>query len=219
MIIKHIILFFNLNEIFYFIFFFILKIWIFLLLIIFLFTSKNLYYHEKLYISLTSWKGRINLIHKNLEILLNNTNKPKKLILNLAIEEFPNKKSELPEEILNLIKSYRNFEIFWVKNNNNVFKKLIPTINRFKKDLILVVDDDITYPYDCIEKMIKCYYKLGGNNPVSFGTNSSDWNITGKIIGSHFGGGSLVKYKFFNNLFFLLILLSYYLIEVNRIRN
>lgn len=62
-----------------------------LLIIYFLISSKYLYYHEKLFITLTSWKGRINLIHKNIENLLNNTIKPKKLILNLAIEEFPKK--------------------------------------------------------------------------------------------------------------------------------
>ena len=170
-----------------------------IIIIHFLFLSKNLYSHEKLYITLTSWKGRINLIHKNLENLLNNKIKPKKIILNLAIEEFPKKNSELPKEILNLLYGYKNFEIFWVEKNNNVFKKLIPTINRFKKDLILTVDDDISYPYDCIEKMIKCYYKLGGKNPVSFGTNYTDWNISGKIINSHFGAGSIVKYEYFNN--------------------
>jgi hypothetical protein len=75
---------------------------------------------------------------------LNNTIKAKKVILNLAQEEFPSKNLELPKEILALLKKYNNFEIFWVKENNNVFKKLIPTLNRFKKDLIISLDDDIT---------------------------------------------------------------------------
>ena len=47
--------------------------------------------------------------------------------------------------------------------------------------------------------MIKCFHKLGGNNPVSFGTKYSDWNINGNIINSHLGAGSIVKYEFFNN--------------------
>ena len=117
----------------------------------------------------------------------------------LTIEEFPNKNLELPKELLNLLKENKNFEIFWVKTNNNVFKKLIPTLNRFRNKLIITIDDDILYPKDMIENMIKCYKKLGGKNPVSFGTSSSDWNINGKIIHSHYGAGSIVKYKYFNN--------------------
>ena len=159
----------------------------------------NSFHNENIYITLTSWKGRINYIHDNLERLLYNTIKPKKLILNLSIEEFPKKNLELPIEILNLLKKHNNFEIFWVKKNNNVFKKLIPTLNRFKKELIISVDDDIFYPNDVIENMLKCYKKLGGNNPVSFGPKDTDWKINGKIINSHYGGGSIVRYKYFNN--------------------
>ena len=155
--------------------------------------------NENLIVTLTSWKGRINLISKNLERLLNNTIKPKKLILNLAKEEFPRQNLELPQEILKLLKNYKNFEIFWVEKNNNVFKKLIPTLNRFQNDLIITVDDDILYPYNSIENMLKCYKKYGGNIPVSFGPKSTDWNIKGKYIHSHYGAGSIVKYKYYNN--------------------
>ena len=154
---------------------------------------------EKIYVTLTSWKGRINYIHKNLQLLLNNTIKPKKIILNLAIEEFPNKYLDLPKEIIFLSKENKNFQIFWVKKNNFVFKKLIPTINRYKKGLIISVDDDVLYPRNTFEKMINCYKSLGANKPVSFGTKSTDWKLNGKIIYSHFGAGSIVKYKYFNN--------------------
>ena len=75
---------------------------------------------------------------------------------------------------------------------------MIPTLNRFKKDLIITVDDDIFYPNDLIQKMMECYKKLGGNNPVSFGMKTSDWIINGKIIHTHYGRGSVVSYKYFN---------------------
>lgn len=173
------------------------KLFIFSVLLIcsLIFSNKN----EKFFITLTSWKGRIEFIHRNLENLLNNQLKAEKIILNLAIEEFPNKYSDLPKNILNLIKKYNNFEIYWVKKNNNVFKKLIPTINRFKNDIIISLDDDILYPKNTIKNMLKCYHKLGGKNPVSFGTKDSDWQINGKTINAHFGAGSIVKYEYFNN--------------------
>ena len=174
------------------------KLFCILLLFLLLFPLK-VYYHENIYVTLTSWKGRINFIHKGLESLLKNTIKPKKIILNLSIEEFPYKNMELPKEIIFLLKKYRNFEIFWVKKNNNVFKKLIPTISRFKRGLIISVDDDILYPNDLFKNMLKCYNKMGGKNPISFGKNGSDWNINGTIIHSHYGAGSIIKYKYFNN--------------------
>lgn len=55
--------------------------------------------NEKIIVSLTSWKKRIYLAHKLIENLINNTYKPDKIILNLAIEEFPQKNLELPQSI------------------------------------------------------------------------------------------------------------------------
>ena len=166
--------------------------------LIFFIKINKLNYYNKFYVTLTSWKGRIKYIHKNLERLLNNTIKPQKLILNLSTEEFPQKNLELPPEIINLQKKFNFFEIFWVKENNNVFKKLIPTLNRFKRDLIISLDDDILYPNNLFEKMLNCYKKYGGNNPMSF-SYGGNWKINGKIIHSHYGAGSIVSYKYFNN--------------------
>ena len=152
--------------------------------------------NEKVIVSMTSWKKRINNAHYPIEILINNTYKPDKIILNLAIEEFPQKNLELPKSILKLFK-FNNFEIFWVYKNNNVFKKLIPTINRFKKDLIITIDDDVIYPYDLIENIIKNFIKFGSNKPMSFGNKNSDWIINETRINSHYGPCTIVKYEFF----------------------
>jgi hypothetical protein len=47
--------------------------------------------NEKVIVSMTSWKKRINNAHYPIEILINNTYKPDKIILNLAIEEYSKK--------------------------------------------------------------------------------------------------------------------------------
>ena len=143
---------------------------------------------------MTSWKERINYVSRVLEILINNSFRPNKVILNLAIEEFPKKNKELPNNLLNLLK-YDNFEIYWVEKNTNVFKKLIPTLNRFKEDIIITTDDDVLYPYDMIEIGLKEFKKIGENQPMSFGGDFTTWDIG---ISSHFGPFSIVKYKFFN---------------------
>ena len=154
---------------------------------------------ERIIVTMTSWTKRINVCHKTIERLLKNTLKPYKLILNLAIEEFPKKELELPQTLLNLTKKYSYFKINWVKKNNNVFKKLIPTINKYKKDIIITVDDDVNYPKTLIKNMIKDFKNNGSKNPMSFGGKFSDWKI-GKFkrISTHYGACSIVKYEFFN---------------------
>ena len=179
-----------------------MKKYLFLLLILIFIKNLNITnkYNNRIYVSLTSFKERINIINKTLDILLSNTIRPKKVILNLAIEEFQNKELDLPENILILLKKYSNFEIFWVEKNNKNFKKLIPTLNRLNlNDLVITVDDDISYPRNLFENMLKCYNEYGRKNPVSFGSKTSDWNISGKIINSHYGRATIVKAKYFNN--------------------
>ena len=156
-----------------------------------------IYFKEKIYVTMTSWKERINDVYKALEILINNSFRPNKVILNLAIEEFPNKNLELPENLLDLLK-YDNFEIYWVEKNDKVFKKLIPTLNRFKEDIIITTDDDVLYPYDMIETILKEFKRNGENNPMSFAGYLADWQINNTRIHSHYGACSLVKYKFYN---------------------
>ena len=155
--------------------------------------------NERIILTMTSWTKRIKDCHKIIERLLQNTLKPYKLILNLAIEEFPNKEKQLPKTLLNLTTYYTNFKINWVLKNNNVFKKLIPTINKYKKDIIITVDDDVNYPKSLIKNMMREFRRRGSNNPMSFGGKITDFKI-GKFkrTPAHYGACSIVKYKFFN---------------------
>ncbi len=162
--------------------------------------EKNLFfYKEKLILTMTSWKARIKHVYKTLEILLNNSVRPNKVILNLATDEFPKKNAELPKSLLNLLK-YDNFEIYWVKENTNVFKKLMPTLNRFKNDIIMTVDDDVRYPYDLIENTLKEFLRNKQRNPMCFGGIFSYWRWF--HVFSHFGPCSIVKYKFLKSTLF-----------------
>ena len=157
---------------------------------------------ERIIITMTSWKKRIGIVHESLLSLINNYPKPDKVVLNLAIEEFPNKNKDLPESLLSLLQ-YENFEIFWVEKNTNVFKKLIPTLYRYKDDLIVTTDDDIIYPNNLIEIIVNEYRERNTNNPMSFGfkigwKNKKSRKKKKKKISSHYGACSIVKYKHFN---------------------
>jgi glycosyltransferase involved in cell wall biosynthesis len=63
---------------------------------------------DKITISLTSYPARINIVHKAILTLLNQSKKAAKIILWLASEEFPNKELDLPKELLALY--------VWIKN-------------------------------------------------------------------------------------------------------
>ena len=63
--------------------------------------------------------------------------------------------------------------------------------------MIITTDDDVLYPYDFIEKILKLYIKNGANKPMSFGSKYSDWKIRNIKINSHYGAGSIVKYEYF----------------------
>ena len=57
---------------------------------------------------------------------------------------------------------------------------MIPTINLFKEALIIIVINDVIYPNDMIENIIKLYRKYDSKSPMSFGGRNSDWKFIKK---------------------------------------
>ncbi|KAG4095510.1 hypothetical protein H8356DRAFT_1687563 [Neocallimastix lanati (nom. inval.)] len=119
---------------------------------------------------------------------------PSKIILNLSEEEFPNKENELPEELVQEVKRNELFEIFWIKENTTVFKKIIPTMNRFPNDLVLSIDDDIEYPNFYIEEMYKTYLKYNKLFPIVGFSN----RMKSKLY-LHSGPFTLTSKRFYSN--------------------
>jgi len=127
---------------------------------------ENVILEEKIYVSFTSWPKRIQNCKHTIDLMMNQTLLPSKIILNLSEEEFPNKENDLPKELVQEVKYNELFEIFWVKENTTVFKKIIPTMNRFPNDLVLSIDDDIEYPNFYIEEMYKTYLDYNKLCPI-----------------------------------------------------
>ena len=96
---------------------------------------------DRIIVSFTSWKKRIQNTPHIVELMMNQTIKPYKIILNLSTDEFPLKEKELPNKLIELQGCL--FEIYWVKENTKAYKKIIPTMDRFPKDVIISIDDDI----------------------------------------------------------------------------
>ena len=153
--------------------------------------------NRKVIVSMTSWTKRINNVPKVVFSILSNTIKPDSIELNLSSDEFVNKENDLPKEVL-LLNQNGFININWVKENNGVFKKIIPTIKKyFNEDFYLIsVDDDWLYNEDFIETLLKRlgdgdwyslqnYNEVIGNSTIyrSYVFKESFWNnITDELV-------------------------------------
>ncbi len=109
-------------------------------------------------VSLTSFPARINKVHIVIKTLLNQTVCPKKIILWLAKDEFPNGDDELPLQLLNLKKHGLTIEYC---ENLYSHKKYYEALKEYEDYKLLTVDDDILYP----ENMIENLFLVGKDNP------------------------------------------------------
>lgn len=105
-------------------------------------------------VSLTSWSKRIDTVNQAVESILNQDYKPDKVILWLATEEFPNKENDLPQQLLDL--QNRGLTIDWCEDLKS-YKKLIPTLRKYPKAVIVTADDDIKYSNTWLSKLVKSY--------------------------------------------------------------
>lgn len=147
---------------------------------------------EQIIVSLTSWSKRLQNLPKVLDNIYEQTLKPDKVVLNLSIEEFPNKEKDLPEEILKYM-LIKNVEIYWVSGKNTKqWKKIIPTLFRYPNDCVICIDDDVIYSNNFISELWKGHTKYP-NNPITI-------NKTFKVHGclQHCGIGTLEKLEFYD---------------------
>lgn len=154
----------------------------------------NIVVDDKIIITFTSWKKRIHLCAHTVDLMLNQTIKPYKIVLNLSTDEFPKKENELPKDLVN--KQNEIFEIYWVKENTKAYKKNMPTLDRFPNDIIISIDDDIEYPNNLIESLYQKFIEIGKNCPVTLGRRSCKW--PNNIYTQH-GADTLFKKEFFGD--------------------
>ncbi len=110
---------------------------------------------ERPVISLTSYPARVSTLHLVIESLKKQNTPIKKIILWLAKPQFVNLKDDLPNSLLALEDD--KFEIRWVNEDIRSYKKLIPALKNFPTDVIITADDDVIYPEDWAERLLKSY--------------------------------------------------------------
>ncbi|RHR43400.1 hypothetical protein DWX23_02500 [Parabacteroides sp. AF18-52] len=161
--------------------------------------------------SMTSFPGRIHLVHWALKSLLLQSYKPDKILLYLAEEQFPNR--DLPQTLLNLQKY--GVEICWCHDMYGHKKYFYPVLNQKPNQVIITFDDDIIYPVKCIERLMKTHEKYPNvlvceraqaiNNAPSKIDNPGRWDTISDVgintpsysLNPSPGGGCLIPYKAF----------------------
>lgn len=115
---------------------------------------------EKLIISMTSYPARIQYVASVWFSILRqkvNTNLYH-CVLVLSEEEFPNKESNLPDD-LNVLIDNGYIELLWTPKNTRSHKKLIPTLLKYPNNPILVIDDDQYRTNDWLSNFIEHHKK------------------------------------------------------------
>ncbi|WP_179315808.1 glycosyltransferase [Winogradskyella undariae] len=105
-------------------------------------------------VSLTSIPDRIHLVPIVIKSILYQTFKPSKVILWLGVEKFPNGEKDLTANLLEL-KSY-GLEIYFRKDLKP-HTKYYYAFKEYPQNLIVTVDDDLFYPKDLLERLMKSY--------------------------------------------------------------
>lgn len=107
---------------------------------------------EPIIISLTTYSKRVYDVYLVIESLFQQTIQVNKIILWLDQEEFNN--DILPIQLKRL--KERGLEIQYCPNYKS-YKKIIPTLQYYPNTTIITVDDDIIYPVDFIENLLREY--------------------------------------------------------------
>ncbi len=119
-------------------------------------THKGTDESGKYILSLTSFPARISKVRITISTLMNQSLKPKRIILWLAEEQFPKRENGLPKSLLKLKK--RGMEIRFC-DDLKPHKKYYYTMKENPDDIVITVDDDMLYPENMTEQLWKAHEK------------------------------------------------------------
>lgn len=108
--------------------------------------------------SLTSYPGRIQVVHRVIESIFAQTQKADEIILWLSADEFAQRELDLPEKLLRLI-GESGFHIAWVQGNLRSHKKYFYVLQNNRENIIITVDDDVYYSATMIETLMNSYWQ------------------------------------------------------------
>ncbi|WP_090677557.1 glycosyltransferase [Myroides guanonis] len=165
-------------------------------------------------VSITSFPQRIPKIWLVIECILKQKSLPNKIILWLSKGQFPNEMEDLPRSLTKYVES-NVLEIVFLDEDIRSHKKYYYAFQKFPKDVIITLDDDIYYPSNIISDLLKTHKKhpnticchrahtvtKNKNNKLESYTlwekNYGKFGPSFKIFHTS-GGGTLYKKEMFN---------------------
>lgn len=122
----------------------------------------------KIIASLTSFPARINNVWQVVECMLRQTVHADKIILWLSKDQFPSDDS-IPLPLRERIGDM--FEIRIVPGDIRSHKKYYYAAKEFPNDLLFLIDDDIYYPNDILERSLRAFVKHPHSVVCSYGSH------------------------------------------------
>lgn len=113
---------------------------------------------ERIIVSLTSFPEAIPYAVQAIRSILKGTLLPDKIVLYLDTQKFPGE--VLPPELEALKSESPLLEVRFDPAEIRSYKKLIPALRDFPKDVIVTIDDDICYYPDMLDKLVKIHRQL-----------------------------------------------------------
>lgn len=138
-------------------------------------TDPAAHYKHELIVSLTSFPARIHLVHYTIHSLLRQSLKPNRLVLWLADSQFPGKKRDLPEELLDM--EPLGLEIRWCEDLKS-FKKLVPSLHEWPEAILVTADDDLHYPRHWLRSLYRTWL-CHEQDIIAGGIHSMALDLTG----------------------------------------
>ena len=107
---------------------------------------------KKVIVSLTSFPAAIPYVKDAIKSILAGNTLPDKVVLYLTFSQFKDRK--IPLELLTLADKEPLFEIRNYNEDIRSYRKLIPALKDFPKDIIVTIDDDVRYHKDMLRDLL-----------------------------------------------------------------
>ncbi len=133
----------------------------------FIFINKNIYsnkiiksikFQSDIIVSITSYPKRISKLHITIRSILNQSFPPKKILIWLSKEEFPDELDSLPASLKKMLRY--NVEIRFVEENLKSHKKYFYAFKEYPEEIIVTMDDDIIYYPNTIERLLSIHKRF-----------------------------------------------------------
>lgn len=109
-------------------------------------------------VSLTSFPGRIGIVHLAICDILSQSIPPDRVVLYLSREQFPKRMSEMPSSLKVLVDENKLI-IKFVDDDLRAHKKYFYAFKEYAGSIIITIDDDLRYNRFMIERLVASHYR------------------------------------------------------------